>query len=248
MTIDDSELQAVGWMWPAYISNGAVEDLIDELKRAPASDRPEILATHLARFYSAAGLAPMVVHRYRRVPVVRDHASLIEQAVEAAQLGLFAPAVATLLGVVEGLLRDVAGQTTTPPGHGRAELSDAIQHLIDEAAHGHGVVDEIQQMLRGFKAFFDSRLYTHTKDFDGSWSLNRHGIAHGLFKDYGQRASFGILMSIVDQLTFIMTLRTSGVSALAPDPSAESNLLFGYYRMLHLLSLIRPRAEDVKAP
>ncbi len=84
-------------------------------------------------------------------------------------------------------------------------------------------------MLATFQTFLQDTLLKNTQKFVGDRELNRHGVLHGVFRNFGQEANFYILISTLDVLTFILTFRTSGVSALPPNITAEARVLSGYY-------------------
>jgi hypothetical protein len=75
-------------------------------------------------------------------------------------------------------------------------------------------------MLDGFCEYGVSSLYESVNRQSGD--LNRHGISHGISDGFGRPGNFYRLMSLLDFLTFVATMNSSGVSILAPDGNAES--------------------------
>jgi len=89
-------------------------------------------------------------------------------------------------------------------------------------------------MLTVFRDFVKNTLLAQTSRYTGAGELNRHGIVHGLFKGYGCEANFYKLVSFLDLLCFFIAIRT-GSSGLAPDATAASVCLAGYYRSLSIV-------------
>jgi hypothetical protein len=86
-------------------------------------------------------------------------------------------------------------------------------------------------MLTGLRDFFSDRLLKGTDHYDGLDQLNRHGILHGIFEEYGAAVNFLRLITLLDLLCFAMMLAHGG-SVFAPDRTPESKRLADYYRML----------------
>lgn len=110
-----------------------------------------------------------------------------------------------------------------------------------ERSAGFGAADERIAMLEVFREFLRTKLLTNTGTFSGARELNRHGVLHGVFRDFGHEANFYILVSILDLLTFMQVFHTTGISVLAPDRTAESQALAQYYRRLQKVSTIGPQ-------
>jgi len=179
----------------------------------------------------------MLLERYRKVPLILKYQASISEAIEAAQLGLFHAAVSTLFPVIEGIIREMAGSRGVNLGQGTSKLADEVDAMIaHDRTKGFGGSDERITMLEIFRDFLKSTLLVRTASFTGARDLNRHGVLHGVFVNFGHEANFYILISILDLLTFIMTFRTSGISVLAPDWTEEAQALARYYRALQVIS------------
>ena len=85
-------------------------------------------------------------------------------------------------------------------------------------------------MLTGLRDFFAERLLTHTDNYDGLDQLNRHGILHGIFEQYGNAVNFLRLITLLE-LFFAMVLAHGG-SSFAPNHTPESDKLAERYRRL----------------
>jgi hypothetical protein len=86
-------------------------------------------------------------------------------------------------------------------------------------------------MLTGLRDFFAERLLARTDDYNGLDQLNRHGILHGIFEQYGSAVNFLRLITLLELICFAMVLAHGG-SAFAPDDTPESNRLAERYRRL----------------
>jgi hypothetical protein len=223
-------LRSVNWFWPAYMRRGYVVDLITRLETRPEGpERTAEFESALAPMYSPGHLAAMLLDRYAHVPMVSPFRRHIGEAIEAAYLGLFHAAVATMIPTIEGIVRAHATDAGRDLGNaGRAQLGTEIEQMvaIERQAHpGCTASDERVEMIEMFGEFLRDSLYMHTRSFTGNRELNRHGAVHGIYRDYGSAANFYVLVSVLDLLTFVLTFRTSGISMLAPDVSAQARRL-----------------------
>ncbi len=236
-------LIAAGWIWPAYIQNRHVYRVGEKLlKSSNDAEKHAIIESALPSLYPPEDLAVMLLERYRKVPIVKEFEASISDALEAAHLRLFHAAVSTLFPVIEGIIRDSASAGGRSVGQGTQKLPDEIDEMIAfERASGFGAADARIEMLEVFRNFLRAKLLAPTAAFSGARQLNRHGVLHGVFKDFGSEANFYILVSILDLLTFVRVLHTTGISTLAPDRTKESQALAIYYRMLRLASKAGPK-------
>lgn len=227
-------LRSVNWFWPAYMTRGYVHALIKKLEAHPEGpERTSVFEAELKPMYSAGHLAAMLLDRYAHVPMVAPFRSHIGQAIEAAFLGLYHSAVATLIPTIEGIVREHATQGGRDLGNaGRPKLAVELTELVNVERQKHPgcfASEERVEMIEMFGEFLKDSLYMHTANFTGGRELNRHGAVHGIYRDYGSAANFYVLMSVLDLLTFILTFRTSGISMLAPEITAEARQLGTYY-------------------
>jgi hypothetical protein len=255
---------SVDWFVPAYISIGAMSEFVVDLKAAPAiGDHEKVLAAHLRRWYGREALAAMLLYRYRVTPHVLDFKSPIAEAIEGAQLGLFHAAVTTLIPPLEGILRSFGatfGVKTGIKKHMFVRVIDAViarqQQSLASSPYANdpafqGTVKERVIMLTAQRDFFDGKLYANTAKvqnfFDGKLyantakvqkGLNRHGILHGLFLDFGDELNFHKLLGFLDLLCFFIALGMSGISTLAPGRTAASAALAQYYEALRRVSAV----------
>ncbi len=167
-----------------------------------------------------------------------DFKTEIAEAIEASQMGLLHAAVATLLPVLEGIIRKIADSRGQSIGSGTSKLVDEVEELIAQekslAPHFH----ERVIMLEAFRDFLKNRLLINTDMYNGVGNLNRHGVLHGVFSKYGHDFNFYRLISFLDLLCFIIAVHKRGISILAPDVTEDSERLADYYRRIKGLSHI----------
>ena len=95
-------------------------------------------------------------------------------------------------------------------------------------------------MLTAQRDFFDGQFYADTRTIQKR--LNRHGILHGFFLDFGDELNFHKLIGFVDLLCFFIAIGGGGVSSFAPSRTAESAVLARYYEALGTVSQVAQKA------
>lgn len=233
------------------MQGGVIRQLATEIGAAPEDQKHTVLEVGLRRLYGPGYLAAMFLERYRKVDPVREFAAQIREAIEAWAFGLDCAAVATLLPALEGILRRMALANGRDVGGGTKRLVIEIDELAERerralaqsggpvAGQAEALVERID-MLDQLRNFLKDRLLVPTDQYSGINQLNRHGILHGVFGDYGVEANFQKLVSFLDVLLFFISLGTSGVSCLAPDETAESRKLALYLLELREARRLRP--------
>src|SRR3954451_25052532 len=98
----------VDWFVPPYIQLGVLFRLAKRLDEAAPDAKRAILVADLEEMYGPRDLAAMLVERYRKIAFISEFATVVEEAIEATQLGLSHVAVASMLPVIEGVLRRMA--------------------------------------------------------------------------------------------------------------------------------------------
>lgn len=239
--------ESVDWFVPAYMQAGILTKLATDIAAAPQNEKASVLEKGLRRHYNPAYLAAMLLYRYRVVDHVREFAEQIRESIEAWAGGLDLAAVATLLPVIEGVLRKMAAVDGRDLGPGTRKVADEIDRMIDaeRARTGDSPNDatfERIEMLKQLCGFMRNRLLAKTSEYSGIDDLNRHGISHGIFLDYGKATNFLKLISFLDGLVFVISLRMSGVSCLAPDDTPSSRKLALYFVCLSSLRRLRAAA------
>jgi hypothetical protein len=235
--------RTVDWFVPPYFPCRTLCDLADIIRSAPPAEKANVLTIALRRLYNPRHLSVMLLARYPCVPPVDHFCAQIREAFEAASFGLMHAAIATLLPVIEGVLRKVANQRGDDLGIGTRKVADEIAKLAErELTRGDGdATRERVDMLTQIEAFTRTRLVVPTKDYMGLDRLNRHGILHGLFTDYGVDQNFHRLVSFLESLVFALSLRMSGVSCFAPPETTESQRLALYFHGLSAAARLRSK-------
>jgi hypothetical protein len=101
-------LRSVDWVVPAYLPAGGVLAIAAMLEREPIPKREEILEWVLPGLYDEERLASMLLGLYNKAVHVRDFKVQIAEAIEAWHAGLHHAAVATIIPVLEGIVRKIA--------------------------------------------------------------------------------------------------------------------------------------------
>jgi hypothetical protein len=229
-------LRSVDWVLPAYLPADGILTIAAMLEQEPVSKREEFLEWALPSLYDQDRLASMLLGLYNKAVYIRDFKVQIAEAVEAWHAGLHHAAVATMIPVLEGIIRKIAKGESRDIGSGTKKLIDELDELIakeDRSPHRYG---ERIVMLTGLRDFFAERLLKKTDDYGGLDQLNRHGILHGIFEKYGAAVNFLRLITLLDLLCFAMVLAHGG-SSFAPDRTPESQKLAEYYRTLKQRSI-----------
>lgn len=226
LEVASDTFQSLGWFFPAYFQIGYVLRIERELsKRMDTDEKDKLLETYLNLMYEPKHLAAMLLYRYQRVSIVSAFAEVIAEAIETFQIGLVHISVVSLVPVVEGIIRRVAIVSDEYP-HGQYNKKRLLG-VISELVQKHVSNRERVMLLRGVYSFFDKILYCDTRKYNKKDGLSRHGMLHGIYHPatYGISVNFYKLISLLDIMTFILSLQTSGVSCLAPDCTKESDAL-----------------------
>ena len=241
-TVELSDLvqvfESVDWIVPPYIQLGKLLKLATRIKAVEPDDKHRLLEAGLRSFYNPDDIAVMLLERYNKTQYIADFKQEISEAIEAAQLGLFHAAVSTLIPVVEGVIRRLATIRGQPIDRGTNQLIREIDDLIKrqkDSSLAASIIDERILMLKSFKNFLEKKFLISTQKYVGTGNLNRHGILHGVFNSFGYDWNFYKVLSFLDLLCFFIALSTKRISALAPVPTFQSQMLAKYYRYLAVL-------------
>jgi hypothetical protein len=230
--------KSVDWVIPAYIQMGFLSQFAATIERAPLAEKQDILKSMLPRIYNEDHLSAMLLGLYSQTLYVRDFKAHIAEAIEAWHAGLHHAAVATMIPVLEGVVRKIAKEAKRDVGNGTQKLIAEFDELVARENRSPHRYEERVVMLTALRDFFADRLLAQTKNYNGQDQLNRHGILHGIFEEYGDSANFFRLITLLELLCFAMILVYGG-SAFAPDETPESVKLADYYRTLKVRSAER---------
>lgn len=224
--------KSVDWVVPAYISMGVISKVGGLIEGAPASQKQAVLEEALLRIYDEAHFASFLLGLYSQTRHVRDFRVQISEAIEAWHLGLHHAAVATMVPVLEGVVRKIAQESQREVGKGTRKVIAELDELIAKENRSPGRFEERIVMLTGLRDFFADRLLTDTDNYAGLDRLNRHGILHGIFEQYGAAINFLRLITLLELICFAMVL-THGGSSFSPEYTADAAKLADRYRRLH---------------
>lgn len=235
-------IRSVDWLIPAYTKTGFINLLASEIEKASASDKTMVLEIWLGWLHSPDSLGAMFLYRYQKMPYVRDFAPMIDEAIRAHFCGLNRLAVSGLVSVVEGIVRKVAAARLghDPCRHGKV-IKDEFKAFVDQEQASPNRYEERLAMLEMLRDFVNERLFQDTDLYTGANQLNRHGILHGLFLNYGERVNFFRLMTVIDLLCFTITVKEGGFSCFAPKKTEASMALATHYRALDAVARLKPR-------
>ena len=223
--------KGVDWVVPAYISVGRLLMLGGMIERAPQAQKQAAFEQALRSIYDERHFASFLLGLYDRTRHIRDFKVQIAEAIEAWHAGLYHAAVATMVPILEGVVRKIAREGQREVGSGTKKVIAELDELIAKENRSPGRFEERIVMLTGLRDFFAERLLTRTDDYDGLDQLNRHGILHGIFEQYGSAVNFLRLTTLLELICFAMVLAHGG-SSFAPDHTPESDRLAERYRRL----------------
>ena len=133
------------------------------------------------------------------------------------------------------IIRRIAASHGRPIGGGTSKLNDEFQAFVDGEIKSQCCFGERVVMLEVLRDFVRERLLERTANYTGLNELNRHGILHGIYGNFGEAMNFFRLIALLDLLCFAIGVEHGG-SCFAPAPTPESLKLAGHYRRLEALS------------
>jgi hypothetical protein len=227
--------RSVDWVVPPYIPLGVLSYCAAIIEQAPEVQKQAELETALRAIYDERHFASFLLGLYTHTRHVRDFKAQIEEAITAWFMGLYHAAVATVVPVLEGVIRKIAQESQREVGNGTKKVIAELDELISKEDRSPHRFEERIVMLTGLRDFFAERLLIRTDDYDGLDQLNRHGILHGIFEQYGNAVNFLRLITLLELLCFAMVLAHGG-SSFAPANTPEAEKLAERYRRLRQLA------------
>lgn len=265
---------SLGWFHPAYIQNKVMANIYAAIKGAPDNEKHDRLEMALNLTYTPNHIASMVSGRYREIPEIEQYLPMIQDAVKAHYLGLHAAAIVTLIPVVEGVLRSMCFHNRNLPDNStkldrvtgsellKQSVAGAIKKATELLIYRHGTwipelyekheflerTDEFIWMLATFGEFGEKYLFKDSEKYAGFGELNRPGILHGHFTDFRHGSNFYKLISILDFLSFALSMNHSEISCLAPELTDEGKQLASLYMVfsLYLHNYVNADHSDAK--
>jgi hypothetical protein len=229
---------------PPYYAMGFVGSYASRILSARTDqDKLDIGSEMLRMMYPSDGLAQLICGVWAlRQTYETFHQTLIESA-KAYSVGLHSVAIIGLLPCIEGIIRALGVKVGL-----RVEAAVNIHQLLrvfdrlkskelDMMFDGYDWLPsdlnskllsrfhERVQMYDGISEYFSTKLYQHTSDVSDSTSLNRHGIAHGLFYGYATAENYLRLFNLLSALSMVAAIAEGKGSMLHPGASDSSRAL-----------------------
>ncbi len=238
----EKQFGRVGWFIPPYAGAVWLNTVVKIIEQTADKFGQADLQNILAMLFTPSHLASMVLHRYPKIPVVKEYQAIIAESAEAHFLRLDHIAATGLVPVVEGIGRKLAKSNGVEHRYVGKTFHDLAEHCKHHVITRRiGEVPEIVSMLDSFASYTKEFLFTHTDDYALDDGTNRHGMTHGLFGDseYGSPLNFYKIISAVNFLTFTSSLYHGG-SGFVPDETDESKRLAAHYEQLSRIAETKP--------
>jgi hypothetical protein len=224
--------QSVDWLIPPYLSLGYLSPLGAEIENASPAQKRQVLEEALEQSYNDDYLSRMLICRYSRIIVVKDFKIQISEAIESSFSGLHHAAVATMIPVIEGVVRKIAAAAQRDVGSGTQRLITEIERVLEQEKQSPHRFEERVVMIQGLRDFFADKLLKNTNVYTGMDEFNRHGILHGIFASYGVKLNFFRCVTLLDLMCFVVSYLYGGVSLFPPEETSESRRVAEYYSSL----------------
>lgn len=222
---------------PAYVNSETLGKIARDIETATSPEgRLEAMRRNLASIYTKENLAKMLLARYSTVMHVQDFLPQIGDAFKAHFSGLRYASIVTLLTVIEGVVRKMAIRASRDVGQGTRKLLIEFDQIVEREKNSSNPYGERIAMLEGLRDFIRNNLLKKTDDYTGLDELNRHGIDHGIYSEYGDENNFYRMVTILNLVCISVGLMEGRCSFFAPEPTLESRKLAAYYADLQAVS------------
>jgi hypothetical protein len=205
--------------------------LAHDIEVAPPDERLHIMQARLANAYGPDYLASMFLERYSKIIHVRDFTQHIGESLKAYFSGYKLVAIVALVPALEGIVRKIATTHGRDVGQGTTKLNKEFAAFVDREINSPHCFGERVVMLEVLRDFVRDRLLEKTDKYQGLNELNRHGMLHGIYGNFGEDMNFFRLVTLLDLLCFAICLEEGG-SGFAPAPTSESLKLAEHYKRL----------------
>jgi hypothetical protein len=182
--------KTVDWLIPAYLTKGFLSGLAKAIDDAEEEQKVPVLCSILSIVYDEQHCSCMLLNLYGKQRFIQEFRVQINEAFEAFWAGLPHAAVATLLTVIEGVIRLFAKSQNSSVGQGTKGLVRELTRILDREIQSEHSYGERVVMLETLRDFFNERLLKNDDVYEGFDQFNRHGILHGKFQAYGSEANF----------------------------------------------------------
>jgi hypothetical protein len=251
--------RSVDWLIPAFLGVGLSETLARVIEISEGDKKLEILRETMAAVYNPQYLATMYLERYSQVIHMRDFSKQIDECFRAFYSGYKIVAVTSMIPVLEGIIRKIAGAANRDVGQGTQGLQREFEALIEEEKNSPHRYEERLIMFELLLEFMKERFLKNTNRYEGIQNFNRHGILRGVFDDFGEELNFLRIVMLLDLLLFTIIYRKQTVvSIFTPEDTDASRVLAAQYdsfrpasapeplsRISAVMKLYRRLAEDI---
>jgi hypothetical protein len=210
---------------PPYYQLGFLTKFAHRVVAAETDEESVEIGNEMLRLmYTSDGLAEIICGIWARRQTYESYTQTLHESAKAFSLGLYNVAIIGLLPCIEGIVRELGLKVGL-----KVESSVSIRELLkvfdrlkakelDMMFDGYywfppeinskflGRFHERVQMYDGISDYFAKKLYQHTSEVDDLGSLNRHGIAHGLFHGYATKENFLRLFNLLSALSMVAAI------------------------------------------
>ncbi|MBD1567634.1 hypothetical protein [Vibrio sp. S12_S33] len=217
------KLEKIGWFIPPYVNMQQLDQVLSGLDEHGHIQQDK-LGYLLASIYPVETICAVFIEKYANTPFVKDYLNIIDNGIECHFLGLNYSSVGTLIPVIEGVARKLAGHR----GVEHAHIKKTIQNLCASCKYQVvtnklGAYEEVESMIDSFEKFVTEKLYSNSKNYPHEDNTNRNGIAHGAYSDldFGNPVSFYKVLSLINFLSFLSAI-DAGLSWFPPTGNEDS--------------------------
>ena len=221
--------KSVDWPIPAYLQWGFITRLALSIESVEPEHKLTVARDVLALVYNHHYIASFYLHKYSQTEHIKDFSCQIDEVFRAYFSGYKHVAIAAMLPILEGIVRQIANRANRNAGPGTQGVLREFESLVNDEAASPSRYDERLVMFELLRDFMRDRFLKKTDLYSGFNQFNRHGILHGVFDEYGEDINFLRLITLLDLLCFVIGYRFGGVSCFAPDKTTESDRLAAEY-------------------
>ena len=213
----------IGWFTLRATPNYLLDELYLKLNEVNEINK-ETFEREIGKFlkekiYPIPRIANSLVTLFTEPKEFNGFLNIIEESIELFYLGYYRAAVAILIPCIEGICNKIY---SIPPKKNERSFENAISKSLKEwnnmiYGDSHWIskeikedlycyLDEFSSMQITFLHFMNNFLYLNSEKYHEKYpylELNRHGISHGIFREYGTKSNWLILFSVLDFLTAI---------------------------------------------
>jgi hypothetical protein len=226
-----SLFKEVDWLIPPYFTLPFLANLAHAIEVASPAERLKVIQVILTDAYTPDYLARAIIERYSKTTYVQEFKRDIDESIRAYFVGYKRVAIVALVPIVEGIVREVATSHGRNIGRGTAKLNEEFQKFVDREIQSLHCYGDRVVMLESLRSFVRENFLIDTDSYTGFNELNRHGILHRIFRNFGDDLNFFRLINLLDLLCFAICLEKGG-AITTPPTTPESLKLARHYMVL----------------